>query len=152
MILRAALAHEAAVLAAIHAEAFAAPDRWGADAIALMLEAAGGFGVLALDGTPPFGAEPLGFGLARAMAGEAEVLTLAVRPAARRRGVGRALFDALARQAKTFGAEMLFLEVAEGNLPARGLYAAAGATEVGRRRRYYADGNDALVLRLTLLP
>ncbi|HEY4251701.1 MAG TPA: GNAT family N-acetyltransferase [Roseomonas sp.] len=148
--LRAALAHEAAVLAAIHAEAFAPPEAWGADAIALMLEASGGFGVLALDGAPPFGKEPLGFALARAMAGEAEVLTLAVRPGARRRGIGRALFTALAEQAAARGAEALFLEVAQGNLPARGLYAGCDATEVGRRRRYYADGSDALVLRVAL--
>nr|WP_246526858.1 GNAT family N-acetyltransferase [Plastoroseomonas hellenica] len=150
--MRAALAHEAVVLAAIHAEAFAPSDRWGADAIALMLDAAGGFGVLALDGAPPFGEEPLGFGLARAMAGEAELLTLAVRPAAQRRGIGRALFGALAGQAKTFGADMLFLEVAEGNLAAHRLYTTAGAMEVGRRRRYYTDGSDALVLRLALRP
>jgi ribosomal-protein-alanine N-acetyltransferase len=162
VILRGGLPGEAPVLALIHAEAFAAADRWGADAIALMLQAAGGFGVIALDGAPPFGEEPLGFALARlaagcvaagraAAAGEAEVLTLAVRPLARRRGIGRALFDAVCARARDAGAEALFLEVAEGNGAARALYAAAGAAEVGRRRRYYPDGGDALVLKQSLL-
>jgi ribosomal-protein-alanine N-acetyltransferase len=45
------------------------------------------------------------------------------------------------------GAAAMFLEVSDRNLPARALYAAAGFAEVGRRRRYYADGSDALVLR-----
>jgi ribosomal-protein-alanine N-acetyltransferase len=44
----------------------------------------------------------------------------------------------------------LFLEVAEPNMAARALYAGAGAKDVGRRRRYYADGADALVLRIDL--
>jgi ribosomal-protein-alanine N-acetyltransferase len=48
------------------------------------------------------------------------------------------------------GAACLFLEVSEVNAPARALYARAGAEEVGRRRRYYSDGSDALVLRITL--
>jgi ribosomal-protein-alanine N-acetyltransferase len=46
----------------------------------------------------------------------------------------------------------MFLEVAEANAAARALYAAAGFAEVGRRRRYYADGGDALVLRRGLSP
>lgn len=150
MILRPALATEATVLAAIHAEAFAPPERWGPDAIALMLQAEGGFGTLALAGAPPFGEEPLGFALGRAVAGEAEVLTLAVRPGVWRAGVGRALLSALLEAARARGATALFLEVAEGNAAARALYAAAGAEAAGRRRRYYADGGNALVLRFTL--
>jgi len=142
------MAAEAAVLAAIHAEAFPPAEHWGAEALALMLEAAGGFGTLALGGPPPFGEEPLGFVLARVAAGEAEILTLAVRPDARRNGVGRALLGAVRDGAAARGASALFLEVAEGNAAARALYREAGAAEVGRRRRYYADGADALVLRL----
>jgi ribosomal-protein-alanine N-acetyltransferase len=150
VILRPALAAEAPVLAAIHAEAFARPERWGPSALALMVEAEGGFGVLALSGPPPFGEEPLGFVLARAAAGEAEILTLAVRPLARRIGVARALLEATQQAARERSAAALFLEVAEGNHAALALYRQAGAAEVGRRRRYYSDGADALVLRLNL--
>lgn len=88
--------------------------------------------------------------MGRTAAGEGEVLTLAVRPAARRSGVGRGLMDGLAAEAARRGAEVLFLEVAEPNWPARALYEAMGAALVGRRRRYYPDGADALVLRLAL--
>ncbi len=44
----------------------------------------------------------------------------------------------------------MFLEVATDNAPALALYTAAGFVEVGRRRRYYAGGSDALVMRLVL--
>jgi ribosomal-protein-alanine N-acetyltransferase len=46
----------------------------------------------------------------------------------------------------------MFLEVAERNGAARALYAAAGFAAAGRRRRYYPDGADALVLRRSLTP
>ena len=83
--------------------------------------------------------------MGRTAAGESELLTIAVRPAARRGGTGTALLAAYEREARNRGAETLFLEVAEDNAPARALYARAGWSEVGRRRAYYA-GTDALVL------
>jgi ribosomal-protein-alanine N-acetyltransferase len=80
------------------------------------------------------------------------VLTLAVRPGARRAGAGRSLMRALMDEAARRGAREMFLEVAEGNDAARALYAALGGQVAGRRRRYYPDGSDALVLRLALSP
>jgi ribosomal-protein-alanine N-acetyltransferase len=53
-------------------------------------------------------------------------------------------------QAASLGATAMFLEVSERNEAARALYAAAGFVPAGRRRRYYADGTDALVLRRDL--
>ena len=91
-----------------------------------------------------------GLALGRAQSMEAEVLTLAVLPEARGKGVGQGLLTALLDTAAGRGAAGVFLEVAEANAPARRLYAKAGAQEVGRRRRYYADGADALVLRIDL--
>ena len=140
-------AEAAAVLAEIHATAFPPADRWGADAIGLLAALPGHFALLAERGD-----EPLGFVLGRAAAGEAEVLTLAVHPLARRLGAGRALMRALMAEAAVRGAETLFLEVAEGNAAARALYAGLGAAEAGRRRRYYPDGSDALVLAIPLRP
>ena len=110
-----------------------------------MLALPGHFGLLAVAGT-----EPVGFALGRAVADEAEVLTLAVNPEARRTGLGRALMQAVAEEARRRGAVELFLEVAAANAPARALYAALGAVQAGRRRAYYPDGDDALVLRLAL--
>jgi ribosomal-protein-alanine N-acetyltransferase len=138
-------AEAAPLLAAIHAEAFGPPDRWGAEAIGMLLALPGHFGLLAT-----LEEAPSGFALGRVAAGEAEVLTIAVRPAARRGGLGRDLMRALMAEATRRGAVDLFLEVSEANAPARALYAGLGAVEAGRRRRYYADGSDALVLRLGL--
>jgi ribosomal-protein-alanine N-acetyltransferase len=138
-------AEAAALLAEMHAESFPANQAWGVSAITLMLGLPGHFGLLAARQD-----QPLGFALGRAQADQAEILTIAVRPGARGQGVGRALVNALLAEAAKRGALELFLEVAEPNAAARALYAGAGAKEVGRRRRYYADGADALVLRLPL--
>lgn len=124
-------------MAALHAAAFPPVDAWGPDALELMLGLDGGFGFL-LPGR--------GFVLARAVAGEAEILTLAVAPEARRQGAGAALLRAAMAEAWARQAEQLFLEVSARNEAARALYAAAGFEAVGRRRHYYTDGADALVL------
>lgn len=133
-------------LAALHGRAFPPDQCWGVVALGSMLALEGGFGLLAC-GEPERTIS--GFVLARAVAGEAEILTLAVDPARRRRGVGRLLLQAALAEAARRGASVLFLEVSEANAAARGLYARAGAAETGRRRRYYTDGSDALVLRIT---
>lgn len=92
--------------------------------------------------------------LSRGAAGEAEVLTLAVDPGHRRRGIGRRLLDRHLATLAAAGVGALFLEVEDGNAAARALYAAAGFTEVGRRESYYraADGTRpaALILRRRL--
>jgi ribosomal-protein-alanine N-acetyltransferase len=139
--LPAATTADAAALAALHAAAFPLAEAWGADAIALMLELPGTYGIWS---------PGEGFVLARAAGGESEILTLAVLPAARRRGLGGALMAAALAGAVLRGAAAMFLEVAAGNAAARGLYHGLGFAEVGRRRRYYPDGSDALVLRRDL--
>jgi len=80
-----------------------------------------------------------------------DVLSLAVDPAARRRGIGRALLAELLTQAWSAGAERVLLEVAADNEAALALYAAAGFDTVRRRVGYYAGPEgpgsvDALVL------
>jgi len=130
--------HHAAVFAAIHAAAFA-DEPWDAESFAVLLGQPGVFGLLDERG---------GMILCRVVADEAEILTIGVT--ARRRGLGRALLAAGIEHARAMGAVAMFLEVAAGNLAARGLYAAAGFAEVGVRRGYYADGGDAVVLRLGL--
>ena len=133
---------DAAALAAIHAAAFPPADRWGVDAIRLLLEMPGVFGL----------ALPRGFVLARVAADEAEILTLAVEPEARRQGIGGTLLVHAMATAAARGAAAMFLEVSEANGAARALYAAAGFAAAGQRRRYYPDGSDALVLRRELAP
>ena len=139
MRLRAARAEDATTLARLHAAAFDRP--WSAGEIATLMTTPGVF-ALAVDFQ--------GFILCRSIAGEAEILTLAVIPAARRLGVGRALVEAAAGLAATQAAGSLFLEVAHDNVAALALYAAAGFERVGLRKGYYASGADAVVMRRAL--
>lgn len=133
---------DAHALAALHAEAFDAP--WSETAFSDLLAAPG----VAVE------VDADGFILTQTAADEAEILTLAVRPSARRRGLGRRLVEAAVARARLDGVERLFLEVAVGNAPARALYAACGFDEVGRRPGYYARAGgrreDALILALSL--
>lgn len=146
MKLRGAWGHEADALASVHARAF--DHAWSGPEIAELLDGSGGFALLVE------GDAPLGFILCRAIGGEAEILTLAVDPAARRRGLARALVEAAAGAARMAGAEALFLEVAHDNGPAIALYEGAGFTRAGLRRGYYDRGAagraDAWVMRLDL--
>ncbi|MGQ2991220.1 MAG: ribosomal protein S18-alanine N-acetyltransferase [Brevundimonas sp.] len=136
---------DAEALAILHSAAFAAP--WDAEALGDLLSQAG---------TVAIGREGAGFILCRVVADEAEILTLATTPDARRRGLGRRLVEAAATEATGRGATRLFLEVAEDNVAARALYGRTGFVEIGRRRAYYArpEGRamDALVLALDLAP
>ena len=126
-------------LARIHARAF--PQPWTAGDIA------------ALGGAALAEAEA-GMILVRTAAGEAEVLTVAVVPEARGRGLGRRLVEAGLDAARQAGADLIFLEVAEDNAPARRLYAACGFSETGRRPGYYhrpgEPAVDALVMSRAL--
>lgn len=98
--------------------------------------------------------EPMGFLIGRVVAGEAEVLTVAVDPAARRQGVGTVLMSRFLAQSKARAAEVAFLEVAADNVAALGLYSTFGFTQTGRRRGYYhlPDGSpiDAIAMQRPL--
>lgn len=131
-------ASDPVALAALHAQAFAAP--WSAREFADLLSQPG---VLAIEETD-------GFILIRVVLDEAEILTLAVIPTARRLGLGRRLVEEGAVVATQAGAARLFLEVAEDNTPARALYDRAGFRQIGRRKAYYTQANgsrtDAVVM------
>jgi ribosomal-protein-alanine N-acetyltransferase len=133
----------AAVMAAIHQAAFAPQQAWDAATVATQLSLPGHFGLLA---------PPGGMLLARVIADEAEILTLAVAPTARRQGVARTLLQAAMAHAAGAGAITIFLEVSAANRAALALYEPAGFAQVGRRRGYYPDGADALVLGAALKP
>lgn len=83
------------------------------------------------------------------LAGEvADVMTVAVDPRCRGRGLGRLLLAELERRAARAGARWLMLEVRADNAAATALYRSRGFTPVRTRARYYPDGTDALVMRL----
>ncbi|MEO5973338.1 MAG: N-acetyltransferase [Sphingomicrobium sp.] len=95
----------------------------------------------------------IGFSLSRIIAGEAELLLLAVAPDHRRRKVGTVLLDQFLERARENGANRVHLEVRDGN-PAVKMYRAAGFYGAGRRRKYYhgRDGSefDALTFSRTV--
>ena len=91
-----------------------------------------------------------GFILSRLAAGEAEILSIAIAPKQRGRGLSRPLLDLNLRRLAGLGARTVFLEVDENDAPARALYRRAGFADVGRRKSYYQSGANALVLRRDL--
>jgi ribosomal-protein-alanine N-acetyltransferase len=131
-------------LSAMHRACF--PEGpWDAATLERILALAGGFGYLAWQGDAP-----VGFILARDLAGDVEVLSVGVLPQWRRRGVGRALIGAVVAKAEQDGLGSIVLEVAAENAAARALYAVFGFVQVGRRPGYYRQAGglaDGLILR-----
>lgn len=90
---------------------------------------------------------PVAFGGLWLQFDQAHIVTVAVAPPARGRGLGRLAVHALIAVADAFQMADVTLEVRESNAAARGLYRTYGFYEVGRRKRYYADnGEDAIIM------
>ncbi len=149
-VLRPLRSDRAAQCAALHAASFA--HGWSAQEFESLISAANVSGEAAVD---PASGRLRGFVLTRLAADEAEILTVAVDAALRRRGVGRALLAAHMARLASLGVKKLFLEVEQDNAAALALYARFGFREVGQRKGYYrkSDGAPAtaLVLRRDLL-
>ena len=79
-------------------------------------------------------------------ADEAEIVTLAVRPAFRRKGIAAMMLARFAEELGGRGTARIVLDVSESNLPARALDESAGFTITGRRRNYYGPGQDAILM------
>ncbi|WP_395173475.1 ribosomal protein S18-alanine N-acetyltransferase [Roseibium alexandrii] len=138
-------------VAEIHAASF--KHAWDVEELARM-QAQSGTSILVARRASPYGTQgPLGFLILRTAADEAEVITIAVHPRQRGRGIGKKLMeDGLFR---LYGerCKSLFLEVDSSNEAAILLYRSLGFREVGRRKGYYSDsGGDgtALVMRVDL--
>lgn len=132
-------------MADLHARAFAGQGRaWSAAEFSDLLASPMVFAVGGMRG----------FALGRVIADEAEVLTIATDPLARRQGIARACLAAFQATASRRGARSAFLEVADDNAAARGLYSAAGYMQAAVRKGYYTRPKqtavDALILRRDL--
>jgi ribosomal-protein-alanine N-acetyltransferase len=90
-----------------------------------------------------------GFIVWRAVADEAELITIGVAPDARRTGIGAAMIGIMEGELKKSGVKSVFLEVAENNAPARKLYEQNGYAQIGVRPKYY-DGVDAIMMKKDL--
>ncbi|MGB3557946.1 MAG: ribosomal protein S18-alanine N-acetyltransferase [Geitlerinemataceae cyanobacterium] len=88
----------------------------------------------------------LGVGCSWAIVDEAHITLLAIHPQYRRSGFGFALFWALLTSARQRGMKHATLEVRASNQAALSLYQRFGFQEAGRRRRYYPDDEDAVIL------
>ena len=91
----------------------------------------------------------VGFSLSRTVAGESELLLLAVMPARRREGIGRRLLEDFMTRARANRVERVHLEVRDGNAAVE-MYRSAGFTPVGRRRNYYHGADSKRFDALTL--
>lgn len=81
---------------------------------------------------------------------EAEILDVAVHQGFRGRGVGKALVQWALSFCRERGVELLLLEVRAGNAEAIGLYRRLGFGETGRRRKYYDNGEDAILMDISI--
>jgi len=143
--LKPAGAEHCQILAHIHAQGFS--NAWSSDSLATSLASPGVTGMLAMAEN----SEPLGFVLVRDVAGEREILTLAVRLDARRRQVASFLLKAISANK---GVKKVFLEVSESNFAAKNLYQKHGFAISGRRKNYYIENDgqksDAILMERCL--
>lgn len=128
-------------------------QQWDADELARMSAQDGTTTLLARRASPYGTRSPLGFLITRRVGDEAEVLTLAVHPRHRGRGIGKKLMqDGMFR---LYGdrCSSLFLEVDAANQSAVLLYRGLGFRQVGERKGYYRTGDGdgtALVMKVDL--
>lgn len=126
-------------LAAWHADSFTSdPAPWSAGQIRDSLAQSGSFILQEGDA----------FLIGRVIVDESELLTLAVAPESRRKGIARRLVAGYLDLARERGAANAYLEVAEDNLPALQLYLATGWRQTGKRPRYYGPVS-ALIMTYT---
>ena len=140
MSLRPASAGDADALAALEAELFGV-DAWSRDLVLSELEGSGRSAWVAV-------ASDLVVGYAVTLRRDevVDLQRIAVRASYRRSGVATALLDAALDRARRDGADRMLLEVSAANTGALAFYAAHGFVEIDRRRRYYRDGSDAVVM------
>ena len=81
---------------------------------------------------------------------ECQIGNVATLPKARRRGLAGALIKRLMSDCRELSIEEMYLEVRRSNLPAVKLYEGLGFSGIGERKAYYEDGEDAVLMQVTL--
>lgn len=82
---------------------------------------------------------------------QADIETVFVKGDYRRQGIAKALIESAQNQMQENGVKKVFLEVREGNLPARSLYSSLGFSDISVRKKYYPDGENAVIMAKELL-
>lgn len=140
MTLRLATADDVAEVAALDRLLFG-PDGWSDAQVAEELTGDHRAAWVALDGPAV-----VGYAVTMTVGDVSDLQRIGVRPDRRRAGLAHALLALAAERATADGAARMLLEVGADNPGALAFYAAEGFTEIDRRRRYYRDGSDAVVL------
>jgi ribosomal-protein-alanine N-acetyltransferase len=99
-------------------------------------------GVLFLVGAS--GPHICGYSLAVASNGRAELVSIAVAPRHRRKGIARSLIESTLRRLQRRGVNRVSLTVKIGNDSARALYEEYGFVKTRTVRAYYEDGADGM--------
>lgn len=137
---------DADAIVALEAESFQSAS-WGAKAVADGISDRHARVIVA---ATEEGAPLAGFAFWRRAGDEAEILSIGVARRMRRTGCARAMLEAIMAAARADGARTLYLEVDVANAAATILYQSLGFEKIGRRKRYYRNGGDALVMRRDL--
>ena len=95
----------------------------------------------------PVDARLVGYAGGWVVDGDVQILKVAVLPEMRRRGIARELLARVAGDARNLGATTSSLEVRASNAGAQALYERLGYRSLGKRPRYYSDGEDALIMQ-----
>lgn len=94
--------------------------------------------------------ERCGFLVGESVLDESSLLHLAVAAPFQGRGLARQALKHWLAQLQRLGQQRCILEVRPSNAAALKVYRRLGFAKIGQRQRYYADGEDALVMALTL--
>jgi [ribosomal protein S18]-alanine N-acetyltransferase len=132
-------------ISSLHSSLF--DDGWSKDSIHELLTTPSSTAFVATYERP---GNVVGFVIARLIADEGEILSVGVCKDCQSHGIGKRLVLAVMRIMQRAEAEKVYLEVAEDNAAARGLYQSLGFEEVGRRAGYYNRGNGETADALTL--
>lgn len=98
-----------------------------------------------------YSGQVVGFGGMLIVMEEAHIMNVAVLPNFRKKGIGRALLQAMIAEAGRRNASAMFLEARVSNQIARSLYRSAGFAEIAVRKEYYTDTReDAVIMRLEI--
>lgn len=140
MILRPATPDDAPVIAAIDETLFGV-DAWSLPSVVGEISGESRLAVVAeSDG------ELLGYAMTMCADEVVDLQRIGVLPAEQRNGIARRLLAAAVDRAQVDGGHRMLLEVSSTNQAALAFYEAEGFVEIDRRRGYYRDGSDALVL------
>lgn len=92
----------------------------------------------------------IGYAIATFLFEDGEILNVAVSPNYRRQGLAKRLLSWLEERAESLNVERLFLEVRVSNDSAKALYVGYGFEKISVRKKYYENGEDALVMQKNL--